>query len=116
MSLTIELSAETEVAIKELAAQNGRQPEDYVKDLLTEQIEMKRLQTEVDDPQAFSRAFAQMKNRTSSEIAAVREKMFRLAKPPRHLPENVNIIDAVFGKIPSDETDEEVFTALQKLS
>lgn len=116
MSLTIELSVETEVAIKELAAQSGRQPEDYVKDLLIEQIEIKRSQTEVDDPKAFSRAFAQMKKRTPSEIAAVREKMFRFAKPPRHLPENENIIDAVFGKIPNDETDEEVFTALQKLS
>lgn len=116
MSLTIELSVETEVAIKELAAQSGRQPEDYVKDLLNEQIESKRSKSEVDDPQAFSRAFAQMKNRTPSEIAAVCEKIFRFAKPPRHLPENESIIDVVFGKISGDETDEEVFTALQKLS
>ncbi len=116
MSLTIELSVETEVAIKELAAQSGRQPEDYAKDLLTEQIEIKRLQTDIDDPQYFSRALAQMKTRTPTETAAVREKMFRLAKPPRHLPENESIIDVVFGKIPGDETDEEVFTALQKLS
>lgn len=116
MSLTIELSVETEVAIKELAAQSGRQPEDYVKDLLNEQIEIKRSQTEIDDPQAFSRAFDQMKNRTPTEIAAVREKMFQFAKPPRPLPENESIIDAVFGKIPSDETDKEVFVALQKLS
>src|SRR5690349_8975142 len=113
MSLTIELSVETEVAIKELAAQSGRQPEDYVKDLLTEQIEIKRSQTDIEDPQSFSRAFAKMKSRTPTEIAGVREKMFRLAKPPRPLPEKQNIIDAIYGKLPDKESDEEVFNTLQ---
>jgi hypothetical protein len=116
MSLTIELSAETETAIKELAARNGCQPEEYAQELLNEQIEIKLTQTAVEDPQVLSRALQKMKNRTPSEISAVREKMFRLAKPPRSLPKKENIIDVIYGKLPDDESDHEVFATLQKLS
>lgn len=116
MSLTINLPAETEVAIKELAAQNGLKPEEYAGELLAEQVSAKLAQTGEDDPQALPRAIAKMKARTPAEIAAAREKMYGLAKPPRPLPENQNIFDAVYGKIQSDETDEEVFAALKNLS
>lgn len=116
MSMTIELSAETETAIKKLAAQNGCQPEEYAQDLITEQVEIKLAQTVVEDPEVLNRALERMKTRSPAKIAAVREKMFRFAKPPRQLPKEQSIIDAVYGKISSDETDEEVFASLQKLS
>ena len=117
MSLIVELSAETEIVIKELAAQRGRKPEEYAGELLTEQVSTRLAQSsDEDDSRFFERAFDKMRTRTPAEIARVREKMYARADQPRVLPENKNVIEAVYGQLSGDESDAEVLATLQKLS
>ena len=59
---------------------------------------------------------ARMNSRTPEEVAAVRERLLAVTPPPRELPDGKNIFDVVMGKWPGDETDEQISTALEKLS
>jgi len=61
-------------------------------------------------------AITRMTHRTPEEIAAVRERLLAVTPPPRELPEGTTIFDAVLGKWPGDETDEQIVAALEKLS
>lgn len=66
--------------------------------------------------QTFEEAFAQATNRTPEEIAAARSRLIQASPPPRELPEGKTLEDVVMGKWPGDETDEQIFEALRKLS
>ena len=61
-------------------------------------------------------ALTRMIHRTPEEIAAARERLLAVTPPPRELPEGTTIFDAVMGKWPGDETDEQITAALEKLS
>lgn len=69
---------------------------------------------EPEDPDALSRAVAAMINRTPEQIKAAQERAIRELQPERELPPGKSIFDVV--KWPGDETDEEVFAALERLS
>lgn len=61
-------------------------------------------------------ALARMTHRTTEEIAATRESLLAATPPPRELPEGKNVLDVIMGQWPGNETDEQVFSALEKLS
>lgn len=61
-------------------------------------------------------AIARMTSRTSEEIVATRERLLAATPSPRELPAGMTIFDAVMGKWPGDETDEQIFEALERLS
>lgn len=71
---------------------------------------------EEEDPAALDRAVARMMNRTPEEIEATRARLFQQSRPPREIPEGKTLEDMICGKWPGDETDEQIFEALEKLS
>ncbi|MDX2045015.1 MAG: hypothetical protein SF097_27635 [Acidobacteriota bacterium] len=68
------------------------------------------------DPDALAKAMASLLNRTPEEIEQARERIFAASRPPRPLPEGKTLEDVLRGQWPGDETDEQVFEALRKLS
>jgi hypothetical protein len=66
--------------------------------------------------ESLEAAITRMINRTPEEIAAARERLLAVTPPPRELPTGTTIFDAVMGKWPGDETDEQIAAALEKLS
>lgn len=118
MNLTITLTTKTEAGLKRLAARDGREPEEYAGDLLAERIneELALAGNAEEDPEALGRAVAKMKARTPEQIAAEREEIFLLARPPRAVPPEIDVFDCIYGKLHTEETDEEVSAALEKLS
>jgi hypothetical protein len=69
-----------------------------------------------EDHDALKKAISSFFNRTPEELEQARERLLNASRPPRPLPEGQTLVDAVSGKWPGDETDEEVFEALRKLS
>lgn len=68
------------------------------------------------EPNALAKAMAKMLSRTPEELANVRARIFQEMEPPLPLPEGKTLFDMVCGQWPGDETDEEVFEALKRLS
>lgn len=73
-------------------------------------------QDQVEDPDALARAIAAMTQRAPEEIAAAQARAQQEFQPEHLLPSGASVIEAVFGKWPGTETDEEVYQALEKLS
>lgn len=68
------------------------------------------------EPNALANAMATLLNRTPEEKERAKAELYAASRPPRPLPEGKTLLDLVYGKWPGDETDEEVFEALRKLS
>jgi hypothetical protein len=73
-------------------------------------------EAEEEEAESLEAAIARITNRTPEEIAAARERLFAATPPPRELPEGKTVLDVVMGTWPGDETDEQVFEALARLS
>lgn len=65
---------------------------------------------------SFEEALAQAVHRTPEEIMAARERILSSSPSPRELPEGKTLEDVVVGQWPGDESDEQIFEALKKLS
>jgi hypothetical protein len=139
--MNVNVSTETEKALKEIAARNGQDVADYAAQVLEQDVKEKQIKEyeielcvaparaleqdveekkssfEIDeDPRALERAIERMKNRTPEEIEAARANAIEQYKPECPLPEGKTIFDVVYGQWPGDETDEEVAEALERLS
>jgi len=68
------------------------------------------------EPTALELAIRRLNSRTPEQIAADRERILARSRPARPLPPGKTWIDMVVGQWPGDETDEEIFEALRKLS
>ena len=64
----------------------------------------------------YEEALTQAEYRTPEEIAEARSRVLKASPCPRELPPGKTLEDIVMGHWPSDETDEQIFDALQKLS
>ena len=71
---------------------------------------------DADDPDALSRAVAKMSNRTPEEIAYAQARTIANCKPEHSLQPGQTIFDAVGGKWPGDESDQQIKEALERLS
>jgi len=105
----------------ELAARNGKTAPEVAGELLEEKLKETASLALTDedgdfDPDALERAIARMMNRTPEEIEETRARLFQEMDPPRPLPPGKSLFDVVCGQWPGDETDEEVLTALARLS
>jgi hypothetical protein len=69
-----------------------------------------------EDPDALDRAVAAMVGRTPQERAAAQARAAAEFRPANEPPPGQTVLDAVFGRWPGDETDEEVRLALERLS
>ena len=66
------------------------------------------------DPDALAKAIAKLLNQTPEEKEQARLRVLAASRPPRPLPEGKTLGDVL--QWPGDETDEQVFEALRKLS
>jgi hypothetical protein len=117
----INIPPEVEQQLIALAAQEGKDVADLGGFLLEEKMREEGLlsdvdESDIDDPAALARAIAAMADRAPEEVEAARVRLFAQSRPPRPLPEGKNLLDVVSGQWPGDETDEEIFDALRKLS
>ncbi len=68
------------------------------------------------DTDALAQAVVRMTNRTPEQIAEAQARAAAIIEPGRLLPPGTTIFDAVAGKWPGEEMDEEVTEALNRLS
>lgn len=96
------------INISPLSARNEKN------DLVTESN-----QNEVEDdrdPDALAQAVAKMTNRTPEQIAEAQAWAIATYKPQNPLPPDMSLFDAIAGKWPGNETDEQIAEALERLS
>ena len=103
---TIELTDEGEERLRAKAARTGLSVGDWLQKLADKEAG-------TDPADELLRAWL---NRTPEQIAAAREAVMRTVIPPRPLPPGKTLDDVVCGMWPGDETDEEIFAALERLS
>lgn len=123
--MEVNVSPEIENQLTERAEQIGARVSDYAGFLLekklqedteTEKINGRSNEDLDEDPYALDHAIAKLLSRTPEEVEQARERILRASRPPRPLPEGKTFVDVVCGQWPGDETDEEVFEALKRLS
>lgn len=118
--MNVAVSQEVEKKIIALASLNGTDPALFGGSLLEETMREKGFLAtngfeSEEDPESLSRAIAQMKSRSPEEVAAMRERVLAASHPPLPLPGGKTIFD-VIPRIRGEETDDEVFEALERLS
>ena len=67
-------------------------------------------------PTALEEAVRRMTTRTPEQKHADREKAMKTARKGRPLPEGKTINDVLVGQWPGDETDVQIYEALEELS
>ena len=72
--------------------------------------------TDVTSFMTYEESFTKATSRTHKEIRAARDRVLEASPPPHELPEGKTLEDMVLGRWPGKETDEEILTALEKLS
>jgi hypothetical protein len=122
MSITIELSPETEAAIREQAEAVGEVPTTYIARAAEMRLREEKIAADREHWLAqgmnyeLSDSIARLRNRTPEEIAKTRAEYLALATPGKPLPPGKTLADMVVGQWPGDETDEEILAALERLS
>lgn len=71
--------------------------------------------TDNDDPDALKKATERITNRTPEEREAIRQELLKAIPEPLPIPEGKTVFD-MFFRIRGDETEEQVYEALQRLS
>jgi hypothetical protein len=126
--MEVNVSPETENQLTERAERIGARVADYAGFLLEQKlrengaaqpvngVEKETAEDDDTDPDALAHALAELFNETPEEAEQARLELLAASRPPRPLPEGKTLADMVFGQWPGDETDEQVFEALRKLS
>ena len=122
--MDVTISPDVEKSLLVLAAQRSVDPAVLGGALLEEVMREKGLLSQTngsentvpEDPGALARAVAAMVNRTPEQIEAAQEMALKEFQSERELPPGKTIFDVVCGKWPGNETDEEVYEALKRLS
>ncbi len=119
--MNVNISPEAENQLTRMAAQSGQNVADFAGTLLEEKLCETPSPSGTngnadEDPEALIKAVTKLLNRTPDEIEQARERLLQASRPPRPLPAGQTLFDAVCGSWPGDETDEQVFEALRKLS
>jgi len=66
--------------------------------------------------QTYEEALSHAMSRTAEEIAAARARLLQASPAPREIPEGKTLEDMVIGQWPGDETDEQIFEVLERIS
>ena len=107
MTITIEIPAQDEARVREAQANQDR---DTLKSVLGELAALTLL-----EPSPLDRAVAKLLGRTPEEKLRDREALDAVTAAPRPLAPGESALDAVFGKWPGEENDEQVRQALDDL-
>ena|ERR1051326_986792 len=71
---------------------------------------------EPDEAYSLEAAINRLNSRTPEEIASARKRLLEATPEPQPLPEGKTLAEVIMGQWPGEETDEEIFEALRKLS
>ena len=115
MTLVLNLPPYTEQKLQELASQHSQDLADYALGVIQSHVEAS-VGGPDSDRSLFEEAVARMTGRTREQIAEAQDRASAVIRPGKPLPEGKSILDAVAGKWPGDESDQEVAEALRKLS
>ena len=124
--MIVTIPHELENKIVALAAQKGVEPSTFIVALVEEDVEVawnaKAVQgtnghQHVDDydPNALKRATERITQRTLAEREAVRQELLQSIPPPLPIPEGKTVFD-MLARIRGEETEEQVYAALERLS
>lgn len=116
MTLTLDLPPGTERKLQELAAENGQDLADYTLSLILSHVQSCGGEDPEGNTDLLAEAVARMTSRSPEQLAEIRERSAGFARPGKPLPTGQTIFDAVIGKWPGQESDEEVTEALRRLS
>jgi predicted DNA-binding protein len=109
-TVAIHLQPESEQRLREKAREVGLSLEDYLEEIAEAEANRggpnDRLQQEI----------AWLTSRTPEEIEETRRQLIARSRAPTPIPDGMTLSDMVEGKWPGDETDEQVYEALEKLS
>jgi hypothetical protein len=109
-TIAVQLPAETEQKLRARAAVSGLSLEIHLEELAERDANANGC------PDALSLAVQRMTNRAPAEVLAGRQQILVTARRGRPLPEGKTLLDVVEGSWPSNETDEEIRAALERLS
>jgi hypothetical protein len=84
--------------------------------ILPNSIEEPTVEAEGAEPDALTAAVNALINRTPEQKLADRAAVMKTARLGRPLPEGKTFFEVVQGTWPGDETDEQIFEALERLS
>jgi len=121
MTISIDLSPDTEQKLRTLANEFGQAPSDYIRSLIERDIRahMDMDGIDADEPEdvnALDRAIAALTNRTPEQIAAIQARIIATYQPRNPPAPGTSGMERVYGQWPGDETDEEINRALEELS
>lgn len=116
--MIVNVSSEIEEQLTKLAHKNGKPVADLAGVLLAQKLREAPVPQEDEDadPDALARAIAKMASRTPEEVAAAQQRAIAAYPAKNPLPPGKTILDVICGTWPGEETDEEVFEALRRLS
>jgi hypothetical protein len=86
---------------------------------MNERISANESKCDTSDPEqpgALQLAIENMRNRTPEQIMADRELILSSSRRARPLPPGKTLLDMVEGTWPGDETDQEIYEMLERLS
>ena len=113
---------EAEEKLIAIAAQTGLTAEAYALSLVQAELSKQNGREQFNgahdddyDPAVLARAVARMKNRTPEERAAMRARVMAGTPEPLPIPAGQTIFD-VLPRLQGNETEEEVYEALERLS
>ncbi|NOT59383.1 MAG: hypothetical protein HOP19_04065 [Acidobacteria bacterium] len=125
--MIVTIPHELENKIVALAAQKGVEPSTFIVALVEEDVEAAwnakavhgtngHHKTDDDyDPNALKRATERITQRTRAEREAVRQELLQSIPPPLPIPEGKTVFD-MLARIRGEETEEQVYAALERLS
>lgn len=117
MTLTLQLPPHTERKLRDLAAQTGQDVSDYTLTVIENHLEAHtEYAAAADGEDLLAEAVARLVSRTPDEVIEARARAAQFVRPGKPLPPGQTILDAIGGKWPGDESDEQVAEALRRLS
>jgi hypothetical protein len=110
-NVTVQLTDETELRLREQANRCGQTLEHYLRDL----AEKEAAET---SPAAdmLDQGMNWLTSRADADVQSARERILGNSPRPRDLPAGKTVLDMVEGKWPGSETDMEIQDALERLS
>jgi hypothetical protein len=106
--IALRLEPASEQKLREKARSAGLTIEEYLEELAEREAAAR--------PSRLERELAWLASRTKEDVEATRQALLSASRPARSVPEGQTLADVVEGKWPGDETDEQVRSALDRLS
>ena len=115
MTLVLNLPPHTEQKLQELAAQHSQDLADYALGVIQSHVEA-NVGGPAADTSLLEEAVARMTGRNQEQIAKAQARATAFIRPGKPLRDGETILDAVAGKWPGAESDQEIAEAIRRLS